>query len=100
MEVHQQLGHVNVWTQDEAEIFYQRFMQHPKRFHKISAALPNKTTAECVKYYYLHKKRLKFKEERNRQRKAKAEKLAATKAARMERARARVSRPTSCCCCR
>eukprot|EP00045_Choanoeca_perplexa_P015375 m.192696 g.192696 ORF g.192696 m.192696 type:complete len:762 (-) comp16967_c0_seq1:1790-4075(-) len=89
MEVHQELGHVNVWTRDEADIFYQRFMQHPKRFHKISAALPNKTTAECVKYYYLHKKRLKFKEERDRQRKAKAEKLAATKAARMERAKAR-----------
>eukprot|EP00730_Choanoeca_flexa_P017809 TRINITY_DN8612_c0_g1_i4.p1 TRINITY_DN8612_c0_g1~~TRINITY_DN8612_c0_g1_i4.p1 ORF type:complete len:802 (+),score=288.92 TRINITY_DN8612_c0_g1_i4:45-2450(+) len=89
LDVHQQLANVNVWTQDEATIFFQRFMLHPKRFHKISAALPNKTTAECVKYYYLHKKRLKFKEERDKQRRLKAEKAAAAKAARAERSKAR-----------
>ena len=38
------------------------FLQFPKKFARIAASLPNKTTAECVRFYYRSKKHLKFKE--------------------------------------
>jgi hypothetical protein len=37
-------------------------MQFPKKFGRIAASLPNKTTAECVRFYYRTKKHIKYKE--------------------------------------
>jgi hypothetical protein len=44
------------WTAEEKEIFLKRFAAHPKQFGLIAEGLPNKTAAQCVDYYYLHKK--------------------------------------------
>ncbi|KAI0298715.1 hypothetical protein B0F90DRAFT_687356 [Multifurca ochricompacta] len=46
------------WTDDEVEIFKQRFAKYPKQFGHIAAGLSHKTQAQCVQFYYLHKKAL------------------------------------------
>lgn len=46
------------WTDDEVEIYKQRFAKYPKQFGHIAAGLPNKTQAQCVQFYYLYKKAL------------------------------------------
>lgn len=44
------------WTNDEKAIFNAKFAAHPKQFGIIADALKHKTAAQCVVYYYLHKK--------------------------------------------
>lgn len=44
------------WTEEERDIFLNEFAAHPKQFGLIAQRLPNKTAAQCVTYYYLHKK--------------------------------------------
>jgi hypothetical protein len=46
------------WTNDEVEIYKQRFAKYPKQFGHIAAGLEHKTQAQCVQFYYLHKKTL------------------------------------------
>jgi hypothetical protein len=46
------------WTDDEVEIYKQRFAKWPKQFGHIAAGLRHKTQAQCVQFYYLHKKAL------------------------------------------
>ncbi|KAF9055422.1 hypothetical protein BDZ89DRAFT_19740 [Hymenopellis radicata] len=45
------------WTEEERQIFLDQFAAHPKQFGIIADALPHKTAAQCVAFYYLHKKR-------------------------------------------
>jgi hypothetical protein len=49
---------IHDWTDKEKEIFIDKFAAHPKQFGTIATFLPNKTAAQCVEYYYLHKKSL------------------------------------------
>lgn len=44
------------WTEEEHNIFMKEFAAHPKQFGVIAERLPNKTAAQCVTYYYLHKR--------------------------------------------
>lgn len=44
------------WTEEERIVFLREFAAHPKQFGLIAQRLPNKTAAQCVTYYYLHKK--------------------------------------------
>jgi hypothetical protein len=46
------------WTDDEVEIYKQRFAKYPKQFGHIAVGLVHKTQAQCVQFYYLHKKTL------------------------------------------
>ena len=46
------------WTDDEVEIYKQRFAKYPKQFGHIAVGLAHKTQAQCVQFYYLHKKAL------------------------------------------
>ena len=46
------------WTDDEVEIYKQRFAKYPKQFGHIAVGLTHKTQAQCVQFYYLHKKAL------------------------------------------
>ena len=46
------------WTDDEVEIYKQRFAKYPKQFGHIAAGLPHKSQAQCVQFYYLYKKAL------------------------------------------
>lgn len=48
---------IDDWTDAEKQIFSEKFGAFPKQFGIIADYLPNKTAAQCVEYYYLHKKR-------------------------------------------
>lgn len=43
------------WTDEEVEVFVEKFAEFPKQFGIIADFLPHKTTAQCVSFYYLHK---------------------------------------------
>ena len=49
---------LEAWTDEEKETFLEKYALYPKQFGIIADFLPNKTAAECVTYYYLHKKTL------------------------------------------
>ena len=46
------------WTEAEKKIYLDKFAAYPKQFGVIAEFLPNKTSGQCVDYYYLNKKRL------------------------------------------
>lgn len=46
------------WTEEEERIFYEKYSEYPKQFATIASFLAHKTTAQCVLYYYIYKKRL------------------------------------------
>ena len=47
---------IHDWTEDEKQVFLDKFAEYPKQFGSIAESLPNKTVSQCVDYYYLHKK--------------------------------------------
>ena len=51
----------NVWTDMEKCIFLDRFLQYPKDFRKIASYLKNKTTQQCIEFYYNSKPAVPYK---------------------------------------
>ncbi|CAF4094745.1 unnamed protein product [Adineta steineri] len=49
------------WTREEKQIFVEKFTQSPKNFGYISSFLENKTTEQCVQFYYMTKKTENYK---------------------------------------
>ena len=49
---------IHDWTEDEKKTFLDKFAEYPKQFGSIAGHLPNKTQAQCVAFYYLHKKKM------------------------------------------
>ncbi|CAE6075958.1 unnamed protein product [Arabidopsis arenosa] len=47
---------INPWTSEEKEIFLNLLALHGKDFKKISSYLTQKTTADCIDYYYKNHK--------------------------------------------
>ncbi|KPV75317.1 uncharacterized protein RHOBADRAFT_53310 [Rhodotorula graminis WP1] len=52
---------LDVWTEDEVETFCKRYAAHPKQFGKIAADLADKSTAQCVLFYYRMKNTIDFR---------------------------------------
>ncbi|KAF8561788.1 Nuclear receptor corepressor 1 [Paragonimus westermani] len=50
------------WTDEEKQIFRERFLATPKNFPSIASYLEGKTTRECIHYYYLSKKEEGYKQ--------------------------------------
>ena len=48
-------GRCPSWTAEEVDMFYEALCKHKKDFSKIAADLPNKSTKDCVEFYYLWK---------------------------------------------
>lgn len=61
MEDEEERRHVNIWSDMEKCIFLDRFLHHPKDFRKIASFLKNKTTKDCIKFYYDSKKTVPYK---------------------------------------
>jgi hypothetical protein len=51
----------NLWTDMEKCIFLDRFLQFPKDFRRIASFLRNKTTKDCVAFYYDSKQTVPYK---------------------------------------
>lgn len=49
---------IHDWTEEEKKTFLDKFAEYPKQFGSIAGYLPNKTQAQCVAFYYLHKKKM------------------------------------------
>jgi hypothetical protein len=49
------------WSHEERQIFVEKFTQSPKNFGYISSFLENKTTEQCVQFYYMTKKTENYK---------------------------------------
>jgi len=49
------------WSAEEKQIFIEKFTQSPKNFGYISSFLENKTTEQCVQFYYMTKKTENYK---------------------------------------
>ena len=49
------------WSGEEKQIFIEKFTQSPKNFGYISSFLENKTTEQCVQFYYMTKKSENYK---------------------------------------
>ncbi len=49
---------IHDWTEEEKKVFLDKFAEYPKQFGIIASYLPNKTQAQCVAFYYLHKKKM------------------------------------------
>ncbi|KAI9493782.1 hypothetical protein BDB00DRAFT_354589 [Zychaea mexicana] len=49
------------WTQQEMTAFMESYMQYPKQFEKIAAAVQTKTAPQCVLFYYRKKTKIDFK---------------------------------------
>ena len=49
------------WSSEEKQIFIEKFTQSPKNFGYISSFLENKTTEQCVQFYYMTKKSENYK---------------------------------------
>ncbi|KAJ3508056.1 hypothetical protein NLJ89_g5969 [Agrocybe chaxingu] len=47
---------IDDWTEEEKQIFIDKFAAFPKQFGIIADYIPHKTAAQCVDFYYLHKK--------------------------------------------
>eukprot|EP00557_Chaetoceros_sp_GSL56_P008330 CAMPEP_0176505752 /NCGR_PEP_ID=MMETSP0200_2-20121128/16671_1 /TAXON_ID=947934 /ORGANISM="Chaetoceros sp., Strain GSL56" /LENGTH=1542 /DNA_ID=CAMNT_0017905345 /DNA_START=27 /DNA_END=4655 /DNA_ORIENTATION=- len=52
---------INPWSDMEKCIFFDRFLQHPKDFRKIASFLRNKSTHDCIAFYYYSKQSVPFK---------------------------------------
>lgn len=46
------------WTEEEKELFLEKYGTYPKQFDVIASFLPGKTATQCIMFYYLHKKEL------------------------------------------
>jgi hypothetical protein len=59
--VEKERANQNPWTDMEKCIFLDRFLQYPKDFRKIASFIRDKSTADCVEFYYNSKKNMPYK---------------------------------------
>ncbi|XP_025090723.1 nuclear receptor corepressor 1-like isoform X5 [Pomacea canaliculata] len=60
--VSKEQNHLGRWTEQEKQIFKEKYLQHPKNFSLIATFLPRKSVAECIQFYYLTKKNENYKQ--------------------------------------
>ncbi|KAI1292019.1 Nuclear receptor corepressor 1 [Halotydeus destructor] len=51
-----------IWTDQDKEIFREKYLLHPKNFGLISTYLERKQVSDCVQYYYQSKKSENYKQ--------------------------------------
>ncbi|KAH0788399.1 Myb-like DNA-binding domain containing protein [Histomonas meleagridis] len=50
------------WTEEEKQIFVEKYRQNPKKFRKIKEALPDKSYKDVIEFYYLNRYELGLRE--------------------------------------
>lgn len=60
-EFYKERTQMSYWSAEEKQIFIDKFTQSPKNFGYISSFLENKTTEQCVQFYYMTKKSENYK---------------------------------------
>ncbi|XP_041456607.1 nuclear receptor corepressor 1-like isoform X4 [Lytechinus variegatus] len=63
MNEHKTRIHMNLWTDEEKDIFREKYLQHPKNFLLIASYLERKDISDCVLYYYQTKKNENYKQQ-------------------------------------
>ena len=58
---YKQHSRLTYWSPEEKQIFVEKFTQSPKNFGYISSFLENKSTEQCVQFYYMTKKAENYK---------------------------------------
>ncbi|VEL09598.1 unnamed protein product, partial [Protopolystoma xenopodis] len=58
---HAEAQDMSKWSDDERNIFRERFMITPKNFTSIASYMERKSVADCIHYYYMSKKALGYK---------------------------------------
>lgn len=66
---HDAFRHRVSWTEQEKQIFHEKYRAHPKEFKKIAAALPTKTVKEVIEFYFINRRKMNLKEADTAQRK-------------------------------
>ncbi|XP_057289855.1 uncharacterized protein LOC130612546 [Hydractinia symbiolongicarpus] len=61
-----------IWSEEEKQIFREKFAQFPKDFEKIASFLKMKNCSDCVLFYYQNKKKEYFKSSKLKKKKGKA----------------------------
>ncbi|CAG0895202.1 unnamed protein product [Cyprideis torosa] len=61
-KVFEEFHAVNIWNNQEKEIFKEKYLTHGKNFGLIASYLERKSVSDCVHFYYLSKKEVKYKE--------------------------------------
>ncbi|XP_071945276.1 uncharacterized protein [Antedon mediterranea] len=62
MKEHKEKQLFNTWSDEEKEMFKEKFLQHPKNFLLIASFLEKKSVADCVLHYYQTKKSDNYKQ--------------------------------------
>lgn len=60
-----------IWSEEEKQIFREKFAQFPKDFEKIASFLKMKNCSDCVLFYYQNKKKEYFKSSKLKKKKGK-----------------------------
>jgi len=59
--LHEERRLVSVWTEEEKELFLEKYLEYPKNFRRIASFFDNRSTNEVIAYYYQNKRELKLK---------------------------------------
>jgi hypothetical protein len=51
-----------VWTEEETQIFVEKYKQNPKDFRRIKSALPDKCHKDVIEFYYLNRYEMGLRE--------------------------------------
>ncbi|XP_022086194.1 nuclear receptor corepressor 1-like isoform X2 [Acanthaster planci] len=62
LKEHKDRLRINIWDDEEKEIFREKFILHPKNFQLVASFLERKSIADCVLYYYQTKKNESYKQ--------------------------------------
>ncbi|XP_068206977.1 nuclear receptor corepressor 2 isoform X3 [Palaemon carinicauda] len=52
---------INIWTEQEKEIFREKYLLNPKNFVVIGSYLERKSVSDCIQFYYSTKKKENYK---------------------------------------